>query len=145
MANEIDGFRLGMTIEQAMKMAGEKGYSFGKAIPGGFPNWTSYSLAQDGPALSFCGSVLTSIIKTSDSNLHEFAHVLEGWTKSLGGPDQTGASQTFAQGNPLSDLRYTWIRENVQPSLSFFQWGTGNPRMSRGYSYVNHPCRAPTR
>src|SRR5258706_14368918 len=47
--NEIDGFRLGMTIEQAMKVAAEKGYSFRKAIPSSSPNWASYTLSNDGP------------------------------------------------------------------------------------------------
>ncbi len=50
--NEIDGFRLGMTIEQAMKVAAEKGYSFRKVIPSSSPNWASYTLSNDGPAIN---------------------------------------------------------------------------------------------
>jgi len=143
--NEIDGLRLGMTMEQVMKVAAEKGYSLGKAIPSSLSNWTAYVLEKNGPSISFCGNVLSSMTKTSDSNLHEFTHLLEQWTKSLGIPDRTTASQSYAQGSPLSDLGYRWLQENVQPSLSLFQWGTGNPRMSYGYSYINHPCRPSTR
>ena len=124
--NEIDGFRLGMTMEQVMKVAAEKGYSLGKAIPGG-SNWTSYILLQDGPSIAFCGNVLSAVDKTSDSNLHEFTHLLEQRTKLLGVPDGMTASQSYSQGKPLSSLNYRWMQENVQPSLSLFQWGTGNP------------------
>jgi hypothetical protein len=99
--NEIDGFRLGMTTEQAMKLAAQRGYSFGKVIPGDITNWTSYILSNDGPSISFCGNVLSSMTKTADSNLHEFTHVLERWTKSLGVPDGTNASQTYAQERPV--------------------------------------------
>jgi hypothetical protein len=144
LGNEIDGFRLGMTMEQAMKVAGERGYSFGKAIARS-PNWTAYALSNDGPSISFCGNVLSSISKTSDSNLHEFTHLVEQRTKSLGAPDGTTASQSYSQGKPLSSLNYWWVQENVEPSLSLFQWGRRIPRMSYGYTYVNHPCRPPTR
>jgi hypothetical protein len=73
--NEIDGFRLGMTMEQVMKVAAEKGYSLGKALPGG-SNWTSYFLSNGGPAIAFCGNVLSWAGKTSNSNLHAFTHLL---------------------------------------------------------------------
>jgi hypothetical protein len=142
--NEIDGFRLGMTMEQAMKVSSERGYSFGKAIAGS-PNWTAYALSNDGPSISFCGNVLSAVSKTTDSNLHEFTHLVEHRTKSLGAPDGTTASQSYSQGKPLSSLNYWWVQENVEPSLSLFQWGRRTPRMSYGYSYINHPCRPSTR
>lgn len=142
--NEIDGFRLGMTIEQVLKVAAGTNYKLGNAIKGG-PNWTSYVLLQEGPLISFCGNVLSSVHKTSDTNLHEFTHTLERWTNSAGAPDEATGSQRFVEGAPFSDLGYRWVQGNVRSSLSFFQVGTGNLRMSYGYSYVNHPCRSSTR
>lgn len=142
-ANEVDGFRLGMTMEQAVKVAAERGYSFSK-VPSSDANWTSYALVQGGPIITFCGNVLSSMSKSSVSNLHEFANLLERWTTSLGAPDETAASQKFVEGAPFSNLGYKWVQENVRPSLSFFQVGTRNPQMSYGYSYINHPCRPST-
>ena len=142
--NEIDGFRLGMTMEQAVKVAAERGYSLGKAGHSSDPNWTSYFLSNGGPAISFCGNTLSAITKTSDSDLHEFTHLLEQRTKSLGAPDRMTASQSYSQGKPLSYLDYRWVQENVRPSLSLIQSGTNNLQMLYGYGYINHPCRSST-
>ncbi len=142
--NEIDGFRLGMTMEQAMKMAAERNYSFGKAVARG-TNWTAWQLEKDGPAITFCSNELVGVVKTTDSNLHQLAHTLERWTKSLGAPE-TVASQTFEQGVPYSSLNYGWVMQgNVKFSLNFHQLGTANARISYGYNYIKDACGPSTR
>lgn len=143
-ANEIEGFRLGMTTEQVLKAAGEKGYTFGNPIKSGSnSNWTSYILRKDGPSISFCGSVLSAITKSYDSNLHEFANLAGQRTRELGPPDEVKAAQQFVEGSPLSTLSYNWNgTDNVRRSLGIYQLGSRSPQVSYGYGYINHACRS---
>lgn len=144
--NEIDGFRLGMTKEQATKVAADQNYTFSN-VPGTNPKWVSYVLFKDnsvGPSISLCDNVLSSVSKTYKSNLHEFTNSVERWTRSLGVPDETTASQMFVQGVPFSSLRYKWEgqQENLRQDMSFSQHGTNDLQISYGYGYINHQCRA---
>jgi hypothetical protein len=139
--NEIDGFRLGMTTAQVKLVAVERSYKFSNAMKDG-ANWVSYVLFKDGPAISFCGDVLSSVTKSHNTNLHELANQLERWTKSMGAPDETTASQTFVQGVPFSSLSYKWLgQDNVRREIGFFQHGTDNTQVSFSYGYIDHPCR----
>jgi hypothetical protein len=140
--NEIDGFRLGMTTAQVRTVAAEKGYTFSNAMKNG-ANWVSYVLFKDGPSISFCGDVLSSVTKSHKTNLHELANLLERWTKSLGAPDETTASQTFVEGVPFSNLSYRWLgQDNLRRQIGFSQHGTDGTQVSHGYSYIDHPCRS---
>jgi hypothetical protein len=85
-ANEIEGFRLGMSMQQVSQLAVEKGYQLSRAMKSG-ENWTSYVLIKDGPSLSFCSNVLSAVDKTYDRNLHEFANLLTKWTTAFGEPE----------------------------------------------------------
>ena len=138
--NEIDGFRLGMTREQVMKLAAERGYTFGNAVQSG-SNWVSYVLFKDGPSISFCGNVLSAVTKTDKSNLHGFVHLADQWRKAFGAPDETLVSQMYSQGAPISRLEHRWVRQaNVRQDLSFSQFGTGDLQVSFSYIYISHPC-----
>jgi hypothetical protein len=57
-ANEVEGFRLGMSMQQVSQLVLEKGYKLSNPVKSG-QNWTSYLLMKDGPNLSFCGNVLS--------------------------------------------------------------------------------------
>jgi hypothetical protein len=140
-ANEIDGLRLGMTTDQVAKVAGERGFKFSNPAKSG-SNWVSYVLLAGGPTISFCGNVLSSMTKSYDSNLHEFANLASQWTQAMGSPDEVKASQRFVEGSPLSDLDYRWIgTDNVRRSLGFYQLGSRNPQVSYGYGYIDHACK----
>jgi hypothetical protein len=138
-ANEVEGFRLGMSRQQVSQLAIEKGYQFSNPMKSG-ENWTSYLLIKDGPNLSFCGNILSSVGKSYNSNLHEFANLLTQWTTSFGGPELK-ATQQYANGSPISTLRYVWSgADNVRREISFWQWDSQSPQISFGYGYINHPC-----
>jgi hypothetical protein len=142
-ANEIEGIRLGMTTEQTLKAAGEKGYTFSNPMKSASnSDWTSYVLMKDGPNISFCGNVLSALTKSYDSNLHEFANLVSQWTQAFGSPTETEATQRFVEGKPFSDLSYRWLgADNVRRSLGFYQLGSRSPQVSYGYSYIAHACR----
>ena len=130
-----------MTTAQVKAVAAERGYTLSNAMKSG-TKWVSYVLFKDGPSISFCGDVLSSVTKSHNSNLHELANVLERWTKSLGTPDETAASQTFVQGVPFSDLSYTWLgQDNLRRRIGFYQHGTDSSQVSHGFSFINHPCK----
>ena len=138
-ANEVQGFRLGMSMQQVSRLAVEKGYQFSNPMKLG-ENWTSYILEKDGPALSFCGDVLSAVGRTYDSNLHEFTNLLMQWKTAFGEPELK-ATQDYANGSPLSRLSYVWSgADNVRRDISFFQWGSQSPRISFSYTYIKNPC-----
>ncbi len=116
-AHEVEGFRLGMSMQQVSQLVLEKGYKLSNPVKSG-QNWTSYLLMKDGPNLSFCGNVLSSVGKSYDSNLHEFANLLTQWKSSLGEPE-VEATQKYANGFPISSLRYIWSSDdNVRRDIA---------------------------
>lgn len=140
-ANEIEGFRLGMSMQQVSQLALEKGYKFSPPFKSS-QNWVSYLLIKDGPNLSFCGNVLSSVGKSYESNLHEFTNLLTKWKSSFGDPE-VEATQNYANGTPVSSLRYIWPgADNVRRDISFWQYGSQTPQISFGYDYITHPCNA---
>jgi hypothetical protein len=145
--NDIDGFQLGMTTEQVLNLAAEKGYavnSLALGKHGNSPNATVYALSG-GPVISFCGNVVTSISTSSrSSNLHEFANVVNQWTQALGRPSDraTVQHQDNVQGLQSSSLSYSWYgTDNVGRAISFGQQGTDSPFISYSYGYIKHPCQ----
>jgi hypothetical protein len=84
--NEIDGFRLGMSVDKIKQLANEKGYSFSNGIKGG-DRWVSYVLMRDGLSISFCDATLSAISTQRASNLPEATSVLRDWRNALGEPD----------------------------------------------------------
>ena len=85
---------------------------------------------KGGPSISFCGSVLSSMTKSYDSNLHEFANLVGQWTRELGPPDDAKAAQQFVEGSPFSNLSYNWNgTDNVRRSLGFYQLGSRSPQV----------------
>ena len=85
--NEIDGFRLGMTMEQAVKVAAERGYSLGKAGHSSDPNWTSYFLSNGGPAISFADSIRRA----------HAAYIMDGLMKHAGMKKEDAAKWVAAK------------------------------------------------
>jgi hypothetical protein len=128
-----------MSMQQASQLALEKGYKFSKPVDSG-KNWKTYILIKDGPSLGFCGNILSSIDKSYESNLHEFTNLLTQWKSSLGEPIPE-AKQQYANGSPISSLRYVWSGDdNVRRDISFWQFGSQATEISFGYSYISHPC-----
>jgi hypothetical protein len=103
LGNEIDGFRLGMSMDAARQMALEKGYVFGNGTKSGL-NWISFVLAKGGPAISFCGDALSSVGKIYTGDLHELARLVSDWTNTLGAVEQATASQA-----PLGDKLFSQL------------------------------------
>ena len=140
-AYEIEGFRLGMSIEQVKRMAAEKHYSFKDASGDNDGNWKSYLMMKDGPSISLCGETLSAVGKTYTSNLHEFTDLVSKWTKSLGNPE-TNTTQLYAEGVQFSSIEFKWAGgDNVRRTISLYQNGSNDLQISYGFSYIDQPCR----
>ena len=112
--NEINGFRLGMSIEAAKQRAIEKGYILGRGTKS-TSNWISFVLANQGQTISFCGDTLRAVAKSYAGELHELVRLVRDWT-------WTGS-------------------DNVSRQIGFVQLVSDQPSISYSYSYIKHPCR----
>jgi hypothetical protein len=139
-ANEIDGFRLGMSFSDAAALAAEKGYSVSKPQRLS-QRWVNYVLFKDGPSLSFCDATLSAVNSQRSSNFHEIANTLREWSGKLGDPEVL-SNPTYAQGVPFSSVDFRWVGDdNIRRSVTVTQYGQQQLNIGFGYSYVLHPCR----
>jgi hypothetical protein len=139
--NEIDGFRLGMSMAAARQLALEKGYSFGNGTIGG-SNWISFVLTNEGPAISFCHDALSAIGKTYAGDFHELSKLVGEWTNTWGAVELATASQAPLGDRLFSQLTFKWRGvDNVSRQIAFAQVGSDAPSISYSFSYIEHPCR----
>src|SRR5258708_5241255 len=133
--NEIDGFRLGMSMETAKQLSSEKGYSFSNGIKSG-DRWGSYILMKNRPSLSFCDTTLSAVSKQHPTNLHEATSVLRDWRSALGEPELT-TNPTYAQGTQFSTIEFKWSgQDNVRRDITISQYGQSQMNVGFGYSYI---------
>lgn len=138
-ANEIEGFRLGMSLDAARRLAAEKGYSFSNPVPSS-PRWVSYMLMKEGPSISFCDGTLSAVTRQHSSNLHETAASLKEWQDRLGEPAQS-THQTYIQGTQYSNVSFRWSgQDNIRREVGISQFGQAGLQLSFSYSYIAHPC-----
>lgn len=138
---ELEGFRLGMSMDQVRQLAREKGYNFSNGIKSG-ERWISYVLMRDGPSLSFCDDRLSAISAKHPSSLHEATSVLRDWSNAFGTPD-VSVNPTYVQGTQFSTVEFRWSgNDNLRRSVSISQFGTNQMSVGFSYSYILHPCRA---
>jgi hypothetical protein len=140
-ANEIEGMKLGMSIDQIRKIAASRGYTFSNPIQSN-SGWTTYVLMKGGPSISLCRDTLSSITKTYKSHLHEFASLVEQWSRSLGEPE-TKTQQGYAEGVQFSAIEFRWNGgDNVRRTLSMLQYGTQQPDIAYGFGYISNTCQS---
>jgi len=142
LANEIDGFRLGMPMAKARELAAEKKYTFGNPVKGD-PNDRSvdYCLVKGGPCLGFCDSTLSSVTMTRPSSINEVAGTIKEW-KSIYGEPQVAPNIWYLQGKQYSSVQFNWFGDdNIQRDIAISQYEQGETQIAFGYSYIKHPCR----
>jgi hypothetical protein len=139
-AAEIEGFRLGMSMNEARQLATQRNYTFSNPIMGNTSDWVSYLLMNDGPGMSFCGSTVSSLHKSYKSHIHEFVSMLSQWTTSLGAPE-VSSTQFYVQGTQHSSMEFRWPGDdNVRRTISLMQFGSNQVQISYGFAYIDHPC-----
>ena len=146
LADEIDGFQLGMSTAKVRQLAVEKGYTFSK------PNkssgrWITYVLSvphggQYLPiTLSFCDTTLSSVSLTRPSSLHEIVSTIKDWKSVYGEPEVLPTIQ-YPDGKQYSGIEFRWPGEdNIRRDITISEYGQQQTEIEFGYSYIKHPCR----
>ena len=131
-----------MTLDQTRALAASKGYTFSNAIVSPPANdWVTYVLMSEGPVLSLCRGVVSSVSKQYTSNTHEFVSLLSRWAADLG-PPAVKPSQFYVQGRQNSQIEFSWTRDDkIRRTLSLGQFGNNSHQISYGFFQVDHPCR----
>lgn len=149
LAEDVDGFQLGMPLAKVRQLAIEKGYSFSNptgSSAGG--RWISYVLFTKGsnttgPAVSFCEATLSAESLQRPSSLHEIASIIKDWKSAYGEPEVLPTIM-YPKGTQYSNIEFRWLGEdNIRREITISQYGSGSTDITFGYSYVKHPCNRP--
>jgi hypothetical protein len=141
LANEIDGFRLGMSMAKVRQLAIEKGYTFSNPMKSDTSErWVSYVLFN-GPNVSFCDATLSAVSLQRASSLHEIVSTIKDWKSAYGEP-QVLPNIMYPKGTQYSDIEFRWLGEdNIRREITISQFGQTQTNITFGYSYITHPCR----
>lgn len=138
-ANEILGFRIGSTIEEAHFAARQIKSELKDFNLGGSREALTYFVSPSGPQIGFCRGRLVMVQMTMSGSLHEFVHVFEKNRREFGEPRST-PFQTYAGSVQLSSLNLEWSKpDGVMATLSIGAFGTDKLTTSSGFFQPN-PC-----
>lgn len=139
LANEIDGFRLGMSMAKVRQLAIEKGYTFSDPLNMSDGS-VSYSLQKDGPALWFCDATLIGVDLYRPSSLREIMNTFKDWKSAYGEPLVLPKTY-FREGTQISQILFKWLGEdNIERRILMAQFDQTQTGMAFSYSYIKHPC-----
>jgi len=142
LANEVDGFRLGMSMAKVRQLAVERGYAFSNPIKPGSGRWLGYVLEKDGPALWFCDVTLSGVSLQRPSSFEEVVATIKIWRSAYGEPQVLPSIYYSPQGTQHDAAQLRWLGEdNIRRDISISQIAQMLPDITLGYSYIKHPCR----
>lgn len=144
LAEDVDGFGLGMTMAKVRQLAIEKGYTFsqptGSSRGGRWVSYVLFSNAATGPALSFCDTTLSAVSMARPSSLHEITSTVKDWQSAYGEP-QVLPIVMYPNGKQYSSIEFRWAGEdNIRRTIGTSQYGQAAADITFGYSYIKHPC-----
>jgi hypothetical protein len=142
-AEEIAGFRMGMSIGEARRVAEKQNIQLRLVdnAPSLNEHWKPYFTVSRNISMAFCRDRIASLGDNYKSPIHEFVDLFGKLNKSLGTPE-IQLSQLYHGGQPNNTISYRWQeRHDLQRSLSFSQWGSGDFTISFGFFESNHACR----
>lgn len=143
LAEEVDGFQLGMSTAKVRQLAIEKGYTFSKpqASSGRWVNYVLFGNGSTGPTLSFCDTTLSAVSLQRPSSLHEIVSTIKDWKSAYGEPEVLPTIM-YPEGQQYSNIQFRWLGEdNNRREITISQYGQQSIDITFGYSYIKHPCR----
>jgi hypothetical protein len=99
-AQDVEGFRLGMSFEEVQRLASERSYTMKVTPSVSTADWKSYFLFPDGLYAAFCHDRLSATGKTIDANFHAFANTALKYNESFGEPTTRIHSRLCLDGLP---------------------------------------------
>lgn len=138
-SNEMLGFRIGSTIDEARSAARQIKRQLEDINLGGSPDYALFAVSPNGPQLGFCHGKMVSMTFDMSGSFHEFVHSFEKNQRDYGQP-QTRTSQSYAGGMQLSSLNLEWSKpDGVMKTLSVWNWGGEKLKTTEGFFKPN-PC-----
>lgn len=126
-ANEVLGFRIGSTVEEARNAARQIQRELQDINLGGDPAVQMYVVSASGPQIGFCRGRLVMLRMDMSGSFHEFIHAFEKNRRDYGEP-RSKLSQTYAGGMQLSSLNLEWPKpDGVMATLSM--WNLGSEKL----------------
>ena len=138
-ANEILGFRIGSTVEEARIAARQIKRELQEVNLGGDPEVVIFAVSPSGPQISFCRGRLVMLQMDMSGSFHEFIHSFEKNRREYGDP-RSRTLQTYAGGMQLSSLNLEWPKpDGVMTTLSMSNFGSDKLMTASGLFQPN-PC-----
>jgi hypothetical protein len=105
-AFEVEGFRSGMPIEDALKLARQKGYTY-KEPSRGRDN-SVYGSTNGGPGLGYANDKLCILGRFSPGDMHRFVELLNQRISVFGPATYEVHEEIMGNGNKFSQLAAKW-------------------------------------
>jgi hypothetical protein len=130
-AFEADGFRSGMPIEDALKLAREKGYAYKE--PGRGFSHMSYGSTNGGPGLGYAEGKLCTLGGFGVGDLHRFVELVNQRASLSGPPTYTVHEEIMGNGNKFSQLAAKWRIKSDYMHVIIGKVGTARDTISYQY------------
>lgn len=130
-AFEVDGFRSGMPIEDALKLAREKGFAY-KDQPSSGLDYTGYSSTNGGPSLVYADGKLCILGHYGNGDMHRFVELVNQRT-SLFGPPAYTIHEEFIGQKKFSQIAAKWLIKSDYTHVIIDKIGAGPETISDQY------------
>jgi hypothetical protein len=110
-AFEVDGFRSGMPIEDAIKIAKQKGFAYSATPSRGLDNYV-YGSTNGGPGLGYANDKLCILGRFNSGDMHRFVELLNQRLSLLGPATYEVHEEIMDNGDKFSQLAAKWRRGN---------------------------------
>lgn len=130
-AFEVDGFRSGMPIEEALTLAREKGYTYNEPARG--LDHMSYGSTNGGPGLGYAENKLCTLGRFGRGDMHRFVELLNQRMSLFGPPAYTITQEIMGNGNTLSQIAAKWHVKSDYMHVIIGKIGTAQETISYQY------------
>jgi len=132
-AFEVDGLRSGMPIEDALKVAKQKGFTYNATPSRGLDNYV-YASTNGGPGLGYANDKLCILGRfTAGGDIHRFVELVNQRIALFGPATYEADEEKMGNGNKLSQLAAKWRRGNDYTHVIISKVGKGADNISDQY------------
>jgi hypothetical protein len=131
-AFEVDGFRSGMPIADALEVAKQKGFTYNASPSRGLDN-SVYRSTNGGPGLGYVDDKLCILGRFGSGDLHRFAELVKQREALFGPATYEVHEELMGNGNKLSQLAAKWRQGNDRTHVIISKVGRGSDNISDQY------------
>ncbi|MFI5016256.1 MAG: hypothetical protein ACHQAY_28310 [Hyphomicrobiales bacterium] len=131
LAFEVDGFVSGMPIEDALKLARQRGFAYKDAAKG--ISFMSYGSTNGGPGLGFTQGKLCSLGHFDAGDVHRFVELVNQRASIFGVPTYTLHQEIMGTGKSFSQIAAKWRSNSDQIHVIIDKIGSAQETISWQY------------